>query len=224
MSYIVRRVLRVMKRLSLTISTKLPPLKKSRDSEEKALDLPEVALAAVASYKKQNVLQVGEFITFMLSSLERHSNWLNTVVDKQNNFRCAILAGAGPNRFQLQQIIHPSDEDSDIKLEVEMKDSEDHVKIAIAALLKLTNLEIDNLLKYIKTRMMENSMLREDLLKGKAMGISFAVLRPLSEKQYRVTERIVIGSSVKCVVPVKKRRRDERFTGPPIKRTRKYKD
>lgn len=200
------------------MSTKRPPLKKSRDSEDKVLDLPEVALAAVSSYRKQK--EVGDFINFMLTSLERNSNWLNTVVDKQNNFRCAILAGAGPNRFQLQEIIYPSGDD-DIKLEVEMKDSEDYDKIAIAALLKLTNLEIDNLLKYIKTRMTENTMLREDLLKGKALGISFAVLRPLSEKQYRVMDRIVIGSSMKCVVPVKKRRRDERFTGPPIKKNRK---
>lgn len=199
--------------------TKRPPLKKSRDSADKDVDLPEVALAAVVSYRKQK--EVGDFINFMLTTLERNSNWLNSVVDRQNNFRCALLVGSGPNRFQLQDIIYPCG-DTDIKLEVEMRDSEDHDKIAIAALLKLSNLDIDNLLKYIKTRMTENSMLREDLLKGKAMGITFAVLRPLSEKQYRIMERIVIGSSMKCVVPVKKRRRDERlFTGPtPIKRTR----
>ncbi|KAL0828950.1 hypothetical protein ABMA28_003842 [Loxostege sticticalis] len=203
------------------MTSKKSPTKRSREPSEKSVDaLPDVALAAIASYKKQK--EVSEFINFLLASLERNSDWLNTVVNKQNNFRCAFMAGAGPNRFQLQEIIYPSKEE-DIKLEVELRDSEDHDKIAIAALLKLSNLDIDNLLRYIKTRLFENPMLKDDLLKGKAMGISFAVLRPFSEKQYRVMERIVIGSSMKCPPsPIKKRRRDEKlFIGPPIKKTRR---
>lgn len=189
------------------MSTKRPQ-KKGRDSVEKAVDLPEVALAALSSYKKQK--EVGDFINFMLEALERNSNWLNTVVDRQNNFRCGLMVGAGPNRFQLQQIIYPSG-DNDIKLEVEMNDSEDYDKIAIAALLKISNLEIDNLTKNIKTRITENVILRDDLLRGKALGISFAILRPLSEKQYRVMERIVIGNSLKSVLPTKKRRWDDKM-------------
>lgn len=203
----------------MTMATKRPPIKKPRDMPEKAVDLPEVALAAIASYKKQK--EVSDFINFLLAALERNSNWLNTIVGRQNNFRCALMVGAGPNRFQLQEMIYPSG-DNDIKLEVELKDSEDHDKIAIAALVKLTNIDLEHLLKYIKTRLCDNTMLREDLLKGKALGVSFAVLRPFSDKQYRVMERIVIGSSMKCVVPVKKRRRDEKLlTGPPFKKTRK---
>ncbi|PZC77799.1 uncharacterized protein LOC126055383 [Helicoverpa armigera] len=202
------------------MATKRPPIKKPRELVDKAAELPEVALAAIASYKKQK--EVGDFINFLLAALERNSNWLNTLVGRQNNFRCALMVGAGPNRFQLQEIIYPSG-GSDIKLEVELKDSEDHDKIAIAALVKLTNIDLEHLLKYIKTRLCDNTMLREDLLKGKALGVSFAVLRPFSDKQYRVMERIVIGSSMKCVVPmIKKRRRDEKIvSGPPFKKTRK---
>ncbi|XP_075977239.1 uncharacterized protein LOC142977307 [Anticarsia gemmatalis] len=203
------------------MATKRPPIKKPRELGEKVVEPPEVALAAIASYKKQK--EVGDFITFLLGALERNSNWLNSIVGRQNNFRCALMVGAGPNRFQLQEIIYPSG-DSDIKLEVEMKDSEDHDKIAIAALVRLNNLDLENLLKYLKTRLCDNSTLRDDLLKGKALGVSFAVLRPISEKQYRVMERIVIGSSMKCIapIPVKKRRRDEKLlTGPPLKKTRK---
>lgn len=202
------------------MTSKKPSIKRSRDPSEKGIDgLPDLALAAIVSYKKQK--EVSDFINFLLGALERNSDWLNTVVGKQNNFRCAFMAGAGPNRFQLQEIIYPS-EDEDIKLEVELRDSEDHDKIAIAALLKLSSSDMDNLLRYIKTRLFENPMLKEDLLKGKAMGLSFAVLRPFSEKQYRVMERIVIGNMMKCPSPIKKRRRDEKlFIGPPIKKTRR---
>lgn len=194
--------------------------KRSPDPSEKSMDaLPDVAIAAIASYKKQK--EVSEFINFLLGALDRNSDWLNGVFNKQNNFRCAFMSGAGPNRFQLQEIIYPSKEE-DIKLEVELKDSEDHDKIAIAALLKLSNQDMNNLLKYIKTRLFDIPSLKEDLLKGRAMGVSFAVLRPFSEKQYRVMERIVVGNSVKCPSPIKKRRRDDKlFIGPALKKIRR---
>ncbi|XP_045451933.1 uncharacterized protein LOC123660959 [Melitaea cinxia] len=193
------------------LSTSVP---KSKDV------LPEVALAAIASYKKQK--EVSDFMSFFLGALERNSDWLNGVVGKQTNFRCALMVGAGPNRFQLQEIIYPTSE-NDIQLEVEHRDSEDYDKIAIAALLKLTNFEIDQLLKYIKNRLHDNRILKEDLLKGKSLGISFAVLRPFSEKQYRVVERITIGSSMKCVIPVKKRRLDEKsIARSPLKKTKRF--
>lgn len=193
------------------LSTSVP---KSKDV------LPEVALAAIASYKKQK--EVSDFMSFFLGALERNSDWLNGIVGKQTNFRCALMVGAGPNRFQLQEIIYPTSE-NDIQLEVEHRDSEDYDKIAIAALLKLTNFEIDQLLKYIKNRLHDNRILKEDLLKGKSLGISFAVLRPFSEKHYRVVERITIGSSMKCVLPVKKRRLDEKsIARSPSKKTKRF--
>ncbi|CAF4856575.1 unnamed protein product [Pieris macdunnoughi] len=178
--------------------------------------LPEVALAAIVTYKKQK--ELGDFMSFLLTALERNSDWLNAVVGKQANFKCALMVGAGPNRFQIQEIIYPTSE-SDIKLEVELRDSEDYDKLAITAILKLSNFEIDNLLMYIKNRLHENQVLRDDLIKGKSMGVNFAVLRPLSDKQYRVMERIVVGSSLRCVVPTKKRRRDEKSrVRSPLKR------
>lgn len=204
------------------MTTKKQGLKRGRESIIKNADAqPEVALAAIASYRKQK--EVSDFINFMLEALERNSNWLNNVVGKQNNFKCALMIGAGPNRFQIQEIIYPSNNE-DIKLEVELNDSEDHDKIALTALLRLGNIEMENLLKYIKTRMYDNPMLKEDLLKGKAMGISFAVLRPITDKQYRIMERIVIGSTIKCPVdPFKKRRREDRSLAETIMRKPKRK-
>ncbi|XP_050344334.1 uncharacterized protein LOC126769519 [Nymphalis io] len=201
---------------------KKSPIKFAREpstSSPKGKDVfPEVALAAIASYKNQK--EVSDFMSFFLGALDRNSDWLNGVVGKQTNFRCALMVGAGPNRFYLQEIIYPTSED-DIKLEVEHKDSEDYDKIAIAALLKLSNSEIDQLLKYVKTRLYDNRLLKEDLLKGRSLGISFAVLRPFSEKQYRVIERLVIGSSMKCVLPLKKRKLDEKsITRSPLKKTK----
>ncbi|XP_045499819.1 uncharacterized protein LOC123697370 [Colias croceus] len=181
--------------------------------------LPEVALAAIATYKKQK--EVGDFMTFLLAALERNSEWLNAVVGKQPNFKCALMVGAGPNRFQLQEVIYPASE-ACVKLEVELRDSEDYDKLAIAAILKLSNVEIDNLLLYMKTRLHENIVLRDDLLRGKAMGVTFAVLRPFSDKQYRVMERIIIGNSLKCLTPTKKRRRDEKsIIRSPLKRIKR---
>lgn len=204
------------------MATKRPPAKRGREtsSARSAEILPDVALAAIASYRKQK--EVGDFINFMLEALERNSNWLNNVVGKQTNFRCALMTGAGPNRFQIQEIIYPSN-DQEIKLEVELNESEDHDKVALAALLKLGNNDLENLLKYIKTRMCDNEMLKEDLLKGKAMGISFAVLRPFSDKQYRVMERIVIGSNMTCAEPCKMRRRkDKSLTETILRKTKRF--
>lgn len=204
------------------MTTKKLGLKRGRENTTKNADAqPEVALAAIASYKKQK--EVSDFINFMLEALERNSNWLNSVVGKQTNFKCALMIGAGPNRFQVQEIIYPSDNE-DIKLEVALNDSEDHDKIALTALLKLGNIEMENLLKYIKTRMYDNPMLKDDLLKGKALGVSFAVLRPLTDKQYRVMERIVIGNTMKCPVELcKKRRRDDKSLAETIMRKPKRK-
>lgn len=204
------------------MTTKKHGVKRGRETAIKNVDAqPEVALAAIASYRKQK--EVSEFINFMLEALERNSNWLNSVVGKQTNFKCALMIGAGPNRFQIQEIIYPSN-NQDIKLEVELNDSEDHDKIALTALLKLKNVEMENLLKYIKTRMYDNPILKDDLLKGKALGISFAVLRPITDKQYRIMERIVIGSAMKCPVePCKKRRREDRSLAETIMRKPKRK-
>lgn len=204
------------------MTTKKQGLKRGREITVKNVEAqPEVALAAIASYRKQK--EVSDFINFMLEALERNSNWLNSVVGKQTNFKCALMIGAGPNRFQVQEIIYPSNNE-DIKLEVELNDSEDHDKIALTALLKLGNIEMENLLKYIKTRMYDNPMLKDDLLKGKALGISFAVLRPITDKQYRIMERIVIGSTMKCPVePCKKRRREDRSLAETIMRKPKRK-
>ncbi|CAB3221212.1 unnamed protein product [Arctia plantaginis] len=199
------------------MATRRTTSKKAAELAEK--EPPEVALAAIVSYKKQK--EVNDFINFLLGALDRNANWLNTVVGRQKNFRCALLVGAGPNRFQLQEIIYPTYEE-EITLEVEMKESEDHDKVAIAALVQMSNLDEENLLKFMKTRINENSMLREDIVQGKTLGISFAILKPFAEKQYRVTERIAIGSSLKSVVPIKKRRKDEKLlAGPPLKKTRK---
>lgn len=201
------------------MSTNRPPAKKSRESSSarSAEILPDVALAAIASYRKQK--EVGDFINFMLESLERNATWLNNVVGKQTNFRCALMTGAGPNRFQIQEIIYPSD-DKDIKLAVELNESEDHDKIALAALLKLSNTDMDKLLKYIKTRMYENEMLKEDLVKGKAMGISFAILKQFSDKQYRVMERIMIGNNMKCVEM--RRRKDMSLAETFLRKTKRF--
>ncbi|CAH2266674.1 jg19832 [Pararge aegeria aegeria] len=203
---------------------KKPPVKFGHEpniSTAKAKDaLPEVALAAILSYKKQK--EIGDFMSFFLGALERNSDWLNGVVGRQTNFRCALMVGAGPNRFHLQEVIYPNDE-NDVRLEVEHRDSEDFDKVAIAAIMNLTNHEIDHLLKYIKTRLNENPM-REEFIKGKELGINFAVLRPFSENQYRLVERIVIGSSMKCIVPQtpKKRRWDEKaMTRAPLKRAKR---
>lgn len=188
-------------------------------SAQKIDDLPELGLAAIVSSKKQK--DVGDFMAFFLGALERNAEWLNEIVQKQVNFRCALMVGAGPNRFQLQDIIYPTTE-KDIKFEVELKDSEDYDKIAIAALMKLTNVEMEHLMKYLKYRLCDNIILKEDLQRGKAMGVNFAVLRPFSERQYRVMERIVIGSSVKCAVtPPKKRRKDEKTVKISLKKVKK---
>lgn len=195
----------------------------SSTSSTRAKDGPEVALAAIVSYKKQK--EVSDFMSFFLAALERNSDWLNGVVGKQTNFKCALMAGAGPNRFQLQEIVYPTDE-KPIKLEVEHRDSEDHDKIAIAALLKLSNSEVDHVLKYIKTRLFENSVLAEDLMKAKEMGVGFALLKPFADKQYRVMERLVItnnsnNNNVKGDASLKKRRREKSIIRSPLKRARR---
>ncbi|KAI5646218.1 hypothetical protein NE865_01680 [Phthorimaea operculella] len=180
--------------------------------------LPDVAIAAIASYRRQK--EVGDFINFLLDALERNSNWVNNVVSKQANFRCALMTGSGPNRFQIQEMIYPSD-NQDIRLDVELTESEDYDKVAMAALVKLSNAELEGLLKYIKTRMYDNPILKEDLLKGKAMGLNFAVLRPFTDKQYRIIERVVVGREpvVKEVEPTpKKRRRADRSLAETILR------
>lgn len=201
---------------NLKVNTKV-----SRDPSERSTDsLPDIALAAIAPYKKQR--EVTDFMNFLLDALERNSAWVNTLIGKQANFKCAFMSGAGPNRFSLQEIIYPVKDDVDIQLEVEQKDAEDYDKVAVAALLKLSNLDIDFLLKYIRTRLHDNLVLKEDLLKGKSLGFSFAVLRPINDKQYRVMERISIGNTVKAQLPISKRRREDKlFIGPPIKKTKR---
>ncbi|XP_053608656.1 uncharacterized protein LOC128674224 [Plodia interpunctella] len=214
-SGILNNVFSVIDRIA-TMTTKKTVIKGSKESNDKNHDgLPDIALAAIASYKKQK--EVGEFMSFLLAALERNAGWLNSIIDKQNNFKCVFMTGAGPNRFHLQEVIYPA-QDENLKLEVEPKDSEDHDKIAVAALLKMPSAEIDYMIKFIKTKLNDNILLKDDLLKGKSMGISFAVLRPFSEKQFRVAERIVIENSLKCPAPFKKRRREEKlFIGPPMK-------
>lgn len=217
-TFFMRNALGVLNKISRTMYPKRPSLKKGREVVEKPLELNEVALAAVVNYKTRR--EVADFIYFLLPALERNSDWLNSVVEKQNDFRCALLVGAGPNRYKLQQVIYPNDTDQ-VELEVDMADDEDYDKIAIGALLKLTHTDFENLMKFIKTRMMDNEPLCEDLLKGKTMGISYVVLRPMFNKQYRVVERIVIGSSLRCNPTIRKRHRDDKlWAGPPVKKTK----
>lgn len=188
--------------------------KKSRDSytSRPSEAIPEVAVAAILSSKKQK--DVNNFITFFLSVLEKHSDWLNKVVNRYTNFKCAMMVGAGPNRYQLQEIIYPL-KDKPLKLEVELKGSEDHDKLAIAALLKITDSELNR----IKSQITEKSVLKEDLLAGKSMGVTFAILKPFTETQYRVMERLVIDSLINS--GTKKRRRNS-VTGRtvPIKKAK----
>ncbi|CAG4997080.1 unnamed protein product [Parnassius apollo] len=180
--------------------------------------LPDIALAAIVSYKKQK--DINDFISFILEALERNADWLNDLVGKQNSFRCALMTGSGPNRFQIQQIIYPSSE-NEVKFQIECKDSEDYDKVAIAALIKLNNANMERMMKYTKSRFFENSLIKEELIKGKMLGINYAVLRSLSDKQYRLFERIVIGSSSKCISPVKRRLEDKSMTRNPLKRVKK---
>ena len=192
----------------------------SSTSSSKGKDAPEVALAAIVSYKKQK--EVSDFMSFFLAALDRNSDWLNGVLGKQTNFRCGLMAGAGPNRFQLQEIVYPND-GKHIKLEVEHRDSEDHDKMAIAALLNLTNSEVEHVLKYIKTGFYEDSILAEDLMKAKEMGVHFAILKPFADKQYRVMERLVIinNNNMKGDASLKKRRREKSIVRSPLKRARR---
>lgn len=199
------------------MTTRKGLMKRTRDLKEKSLELPEVALAAITSYKSEK--DVSDFINFLLSAFERNGDWLNNIVSKQISFRCAVMVGAGPNRFQIQEIIYPNN-DNGLKLEVDIKDSEDFDKVAIVALVRMTNLDLERLMKYIKTRLFKNPDLKEDLLKGKALGINFALLRPFADKQYRVMERIEVDSIVKCMAPLKNRRKhdDKLISVPPLKR------
>lgn len=176
--------------------------------------VPDVAFAAITSSKKQK--EVGEFINYLLTALQRNGEWLNATVGKQNNFKCALMVGAGPNRFQLQEIIYPSN-DKQIKLEVETRDSEDHDKLAIAAMFKMTHSTLNNVLDFLKNRLHENKTLKEDLMRGKGMGFTFAVLRPFSERHYRVMERIALNTSAP---PALKKKREE--TGhSPVRKPKK---
>ncbi|XP_063538420.1 uncharacterized protein LOC134747726 [Cydia strobilella] len=194
-----------------SLKTKIP-VKRPRESPSVNLgdNLPEIALAAIVPSRRQK--EICEFIDFLLHALERNSTWLNNVLSRQPYFRCAFMLGAGPNRFQIKDIIYPS-KNQNVKLQIELKDSEDLDKIAIAALFKLSNSEIQKILEYIKTKLYNNIFLKDDMMKGKSMGIQYALLRPFTDKQYRVAERIVVGSSMKCVLPAYLR--DDSPTKPP---------
>lgn len=192
---------------------------RSRVYVPKSEILPDTALAAIMPFKKQK--DVNDFVSFVLEALERNAHWINSLVGKQNGFKCAIMTGAGPNRFQIHQMIYPSQEA--FRFEIECRDSEDYDKVAIAALVKLTNVDVDRILKYIKTRFFEQTVMREELVKGKLLGMNYAILRPLygNDKQYRIMERIVIGSSTKCVSPIKRRLMDNSITRNPLKKAKK---
>ncbi|XP_061718169.1 uncharacterized protein LOC133525798 isoform X1 [Cydia pomonella] len=182
-----------------SLKTKIP-VKRAKEPPSVNLgdNLPEIALAAIVPSRRQK--EISEFINFLLHALERNSTWLNNVLSGQPYFRCAFMLGAGPNRFQIKDIIYPS-ENQNVKLQIELKDSEDLDKIAIAALFKLNNSEIQKVLEYMKTKLYDNIFLKDDMLKGKSMGIQYALLRPFTDKQYRVAERIVVGTSMKCILP-----------------------
>ncbi|XP_063384945.1 uncharacterized protein LOC134671093 [Cydia fagiglandana] len=192
------------------------PVKRTWESASVNLvdNLPEIALAAIVPSRCQK--EICEFINFLLHALERNSNWLNNILSRQPYFRCAFMLGSGPNRFQIKDIIYPS-ENKNVKLQIELKDSEDLDKIAIAALLKLNNSEIQKILEYIKTKLYDNIYLKDDMLKGKSMGIQYALLRPFTDKQYRIAERIVVGTSMKCMLPARFRD-DSPSKSPPAKK------
>lgn len=82
-------------------------------------------------------------------------------------------------------------------------ESEDHDKIAIAALCKMTNANLQHTIDFLRNRLHEIRQLKEDMLRGKDMGVQFAVLKPITDKQYRIMERIVISNTSK-ITPVKK--------------------
>lgn len=175
-------------------------------SKLRSLDsLPEVAIAAVTSSRKKQ--EVSDFIDFMVSALERNSTKLNNLLLKRPTFSCALMVGAGPNRFQLQETIYPT-QDEPLKLEFELQDSEDHDKVAIAAFVKLTSSELTHLMEFVRYHLGEKSSLKEDVLTGKSMGISYVVLSPVSDNIYRVSDRFVIDTS-STVIAKRKRKKAE---------------
>ncbi|XP_068631141.1 uncharacterized protein [Battus philenor] len=177
-------------------------------------NLPDVALAAIMPYRRQK--DVTDFANYVLDALERNTHWLNTLIEKQNCFRCALMTGSGPNRFQIRQIIYPQPE-TESRLEIECRDSEDYDKVAIAALLKLSSADVDRIIKYTKTRFFENSLMKEELSKGKLLGFSYALLRPLYENHYRITERFLTSNSAPCSSTPKRRLIDRPITRSPKK-------
>ncbi|XP_063365168.1 uncharacterized protein LOC134653705 [Cydia amplana] len=193
------------------------PVKRPRESSSvnEGVNLPEIALAAIVPSRRQK--EIHGFINFLLQVLERNSTWLNNVLSAQPHFRCAFMLGAGPNRFQIKDIIYPS-ENQNVKLQIELKDSEDLDKIAIAAIFKLNNSEIQKILEYIKTKLYDNIFLKDDLLEGKSMGIQYALLRPFTDKQYRVAEHIVVGTTTKGMLPI--HLRDDSPKPPPAKKNK----
>lgn len=175
--------------------------------------LPDVALAAI--FASNNQEQVNEFITFFLQALARNSVWVNKILEKSNYFKCALMQGAGPNRFKLIETIYPNLE-GDIKLEVQVKEHEDHDKIAIAALTRMATPHLKNAIEFVRNRLGENKTLQEDLLRGRSMGVHFAVLKPIDDKHYRIVERLVIDN---C--PTSNKKRDKSMLQFAPKRARK---
>lgn len=173
-----------------------------------AESLLEVAVAAISPSNDQE--KVNEFINFIITSLKRNADWLNSFVHKHSTFKCRMLVGAGADCFQLKNEIYPVSEGNPPKFEIELKDSVEYDQIGVAGIAEITKLEFDSLLDYIRSGLGESSVLKEDILRGQAMGISFVVLKPFLDKQLRVIEKIVDDCSI-TVVTKRKRKKIEPF-------------
>lgn len=160
----------------------------------------EVAIAAISSSKKQN--EVSKFINVLTSALERNSAWVNNFARKNPSFKCVFLIGSGTNCFKIHSVIYPSDQP--LQLEVELQDSEDYDKIGLAVLLKIDNSELNSMLEYARSRLGEHLLLREDLLAGKAIGISFLVLKSFADGEFKVIDKLLLDPA-----PVVKKRKNK---------------
>lgn len=176
----------------------------------------EVALAAITTCTQEQE-RIFEFVIYILHALERNHSFVNNYISRQPNFKCVLMVGDGPNRFRVKDVIYPVDHEDDFTLDIELCGSEDHDKIAFAALLKLSHDQISQILDYAKNKLTENSTLGQDLVKGKLLGASFAVLRATSAKHYRLGERISIGEMAKALPTASKySKRMERVKSPIV--------
>ncbi|GBP36362.1 hypothetical protein EVAR_22494_1 [Eumeta japonica] len=175
-------------------------LKRKRELSKAEIErLPETALAAIVPSK--GVKLINEFFNFFVDVLEKHATWINDAILDQPGFRCVLLAGSGPNRFQIREVIYPSKSDK-LNIEVEVKNSDDYDKLAVAALVKLPK----SSLEVIKNSL-PNYRIRDDLITGESMGVTYAVMEPATRGQFRIVDKLsIIGAGNARNVTGKKKR------------------